>query len=70
MQQIEKMQQEVKQLQHQIDLLSQANKAIKSSCLDLMHKAVCEQNLTEECQYIDRQEPCTIDGVTGFEAYG
>ena len=34
MQQIEKMQQEAKQLQHQIDLLSQAKKAIFMSGFD------------------------------------
>ena len=34
MQQIERMQQEVKQLQHQIELLSQANKAIFMSGFD------------------------------------
>jgi len=28
------------------------------------------QYLTEQCQYTNRQEPCTIDGITGFEAYG
>ena len=39
MQQIQKMQQEVKQLRHQLKLLTQANKAIFMS--GLMRKAVC-----------------------------
>ena len=52
------MQQEVKQLQHQIELLSQANKAIFMYEFDAQG-FLREQNLTEQCQYIKRQEAYT-----------